>query len=530
MSTLPEYLTEQTEEAIRQRILDVLPDDLDKSEGSYIWDAVAPVAIELTQASIRAQEVLKRGFASTTFGDYLDLRGEEHGVTRISAIKAAGTALKGNQLTITGTPGAIVQPGFKVATPADPVTGAPSIEFVTTTYCTIGGGGTGTADIEAVSPGTGGNVPAGAISIVVVPQGGVSAVVNSAQVNGGLDRETDTALLTRYLQKVRSPSAGGNKADYLNWSMEVAGVGGASVVPVKDGPGTVSIAIIGTDKAPAGQTVVDTVQNYIAPPWGNEVEAETMTVGGSGASVDDQPDDTGSSVKMVYNAVGEGTIVHPNLHSVLQQPGIWQVRLRLKVDNNSGSNDLIRIGVYNTSAGAWAKIAPNGTTDSLITLKPSDLATSFGDKIVQFYCNGSDYLELRVNRLQTDTNTEVWVDRAVYRATFSKDTGDGKAPIGARITVEPAAAVSINVSATLTFTAGYNPSSVKSAVEQNIEGYIKNLAFAEDNDVRYVRIGNAILDTPGVQDYSSLLLNGGTANINIGPQEVAVKGTVILSP
>ncbi len=56
MAVLPEYLTEQTEEAIRQRILDTLPDDLDKAEGSYIWDAVSPMAIELALAAMWAQE------------------------------------------------------------------------------------------------------------------------------------------------------------------------------------------------------------------------------------------------------------------------------------------------------------------------------------------------------------------------------------------------------------------------------------------------------------------------------------------
>lgn len=532
MAVLPEYLIEQTEEAIRQRILDVLPDDLDKAEGSYIWDAVSPVAIELALAAMWAQEVLHRGFASTTFGDYLDLRCEEHGLTRIAAVKATGTAAKGNSLTITGTPGTVVNAGLRVATPANPVTSTPSIEFLTTTQCNIEGGGTGTADIEAVVAGTGGNVPAGAISVVVDVYAGVTGVTNAAQITGGLNTETDAALLTRYLQKVRSPSAGGNKADYLNWALEVAGVGGVAATPVRDGPGTVSVSIIGTDKAPAGQTLVDAVQNYIAPSWVNEIEAENMTTGGFGVSIDNtQPDDTGDSVKMEYNASGIGTVTHANVQSFIgQQPGIWQARNRLKVDNISGGNNLLEIGMYNVSGGDWCRTRPEGQIPARITLKANDLSTAFADKIVEFYWNGSDQIELQIERLTTDTTTVVWFDRTKYRSTFSKDTGDGKAPVGARVTVEPAIAVLINISATLTFTPGYNPAGVKAAVEQNIEDYIRSLAFTEDNDVRYVRIGNAILDTPGVQDYTGFTVNGGTANITIGAQEVAVKGMVSLLP
>ncbi|SMB97931.1 Uncharacterized phage protein gp47/JayE [Thermanaeromonas toyohensis ToBE] len=524
MATLPEYLTEQTEENILKRMLDSLPADLDKAEGSYLWDALAPAAMELAQAAIWAQEVLRRGFASTTFGQYLDLRCEEHGITRKPAVKATG------QVKFTGLAGTVVPAGTRVATPADPTTGTPSIEFVTTASVTLDSTGTGYAPIEAVKAGASGNVAAGAISILVTPVSGVSAVTNPSATSGGLDQEDDASLLARFLQRVRSPSAGGNKADYVNWAMEVTGVGGVSVVPVRDGPGTVSIAVINTNKEPADQALVDAVQNYIAPPWVNEIEAENMTLGGYGTSIDTTlTDDTGDSVKMVYDASGPGTITHSSLHTLLQQPGIWQARVRIKVDNNAGTADLLQVGIWNVSAAAWAKTRPGGTIDAVITLKASDLATAFDDKIVEFYWNGQDQLELRITRLTTDTTTIVWVDRAVYRSTFSKDTGEGKAPIGARVTVEPATAVLINISATLTIAPGYNADSVKSAVVENLKSYIRSLAFADDNDVRYARIGTVILDTPGVLDYSNLLVNGGTSNIAIGPQEVAVLGTVTLT-
>ncbi len=522
MANLPEYLTEQTYETILQRMLDALPADLDKSEGGFIWDALSPATIELALAAIWAQQVLERGFASTTFGQYLDLRCEEHGITRRPAVKASG------QVTFTGTPGTVIPAGTQVSTASSGA--APAVFFTTTSEATIGTEGTVTVDIEAMEAGASGNVAAGTITLLAQPVAGVTSVTNAAATSGGLDEEDDASLLARYLQRVRSPSAGGNKADYVNWAMEVPGVGGVSVVPVRDGPGTVSISIIDTNKEPASQSLVDTVQNYIAPPWINEAEAENITLGGYGTSIDTtQEDDAGDSVKMVYDAQGDGTITHSSLQALLQQPGIWQARVRVKVDDNTGANDLLQIGVWNVSGAAWAKTRPNGTVDAVITLKASDLATSFLDKIVEFYWNGQDQLELRITRFTTDTTTIVWVDRVAYRSTFSKDTGEGKAPVGARVTVEPATAVLINVSATLTIAPGYNADSVKAAVRDNIAAYIKSLAFTLDNDVRYVRIGQAILDTPGVQDYANLTVNGGTANVTIGEQEVAVLGTVNLT-
>ncbi|RYD01661.1 hypothetical protein N752_29225 [Desulforamulus aquiferis] len=52
MTTLPEYLTSQTEEAIRQKMFNSLPSNLDKSEGSFIWDSLSPAAIELALAAL----------------------------------------------------------------------------------------------------------------------------------------------------------------------------------------------------------------------------------------------------------------------------------------------------------------------------------------------------------------------------------------------------------------------------------------------------------------------------------------------
>jgi uncharacterized phage protein gp47/JayE len=153
----------------------------------------------------------------------------------------------------------------------------------------------------------------------------------------------------------------------------------------------------------------------------------------------------------------------------------------------------------------------------------------FIDVIQPFYWNGQDQLELRLTRLQTDETTNVWVDRCDLVSTFSKDLGEGKAPVGARVTVEPAKAVPVNIAAALTIAPGYNSVSVKAAAEQNIAQYIQSLAFANENDVRIVRIGQAILDTAGVQDYSSLFVNSGTGNITVGIQEVAVLGVVALA-
>lgn len=529
MVSTPVYLTEQTEDTILQRMKDTLPTDLDKTEGGFIHDSLAPPSIEFALVAIALQEALRRGFASTAAStvagevtEDLTKRAEEHGVIRKAAVKATGTA------TFTGTATTAIPSVTRISTASTEST--PAVVFQTTAAATVGAGGTVDVAIEAVDAGVTGNVSAGTIVFLESPIAGIESVTNANPTTGGMDQEDDVTLLPRYLTKVKSPSAGGNKADYVNWSLEVTGVGGVSVVPVRDGPGTVSVAIINTSKQPADQVLVDKVQDYIAPPWKNTVQAETITIGGGGVSIDaTQADDTTDSIKMVYQAGSAGTLAHANMHTQLQQPGIWTARPKVKVDSAAGASNLLEFGVWNVSTGAWAKTRNGGATDAKVTLKASDMTTAFAEKIVEFYWNGTDLLEWRATRLLTDTTTTVWIDSVTYRSTFSKDTGEGKAPIGARVTTEAATAVQINVAATLTIASGYDANSVKATVQANLDAFLKSLAFADDNDVRYTRVGQAILDTTGVQDYTGLTVNGGATNITVGDQQVAVLGTVTLT-
>ena len=368
MAELPEYLQDQTFEAILRRMLNALPADLDKSEGSFIYDALAPVAAELAQAVIWAQEVLRRGFAQTTFGEYLDLRAAEHGLTRKPAVKATG------QVTFTGTPGTIIPAGIQISTVGSEA--APAIFFVTKNDVTIGANGMVTVDIEAVEAGISGNVAAGTITMLVQSVAGVTSVTNPTATTGGTDTENDESLLARFLAKVRNPGTSGNKADYINWALEVPGVGKVQAIPLWNGPGTVKVVLLGADKKPAAPEIVQAVQDYIAP------------------------------------------------------------------------------------------------------------------------------------------------DPAV---------GEGKAPIGASVTVVAATAVAINVSATVTLTGTKTSADVQAAFEKALDEYLASTAFASDPTVRYVQVGSLLLDTEGVQDYSNLLVNGGTANVVIGMDEVAVRGTVTLN-
>ncbi|RYD01662.1 hypothetical protein N752_29230 [Desulforamulus aquiferis] len=124
-------------------------------------------------------------FAGSTFGPYLDLRCDEHGVTRLPAVKAVG------QVMFSGAAGTVIPAGTTVATPSDPATNNPSVKFVTNTDAILDGSGVCYVEVEAIEAGKAGNVGAQSISVMVTPVTGIAGVTNPNETSGGSDQESD---------------------------------------------------------------------------------------------------------------------------------------------------------------------------------------------------------------------------------------------------------------------------------------------------------------------------------------------------
>ena len=68
-------------EQILKRMLDRVPNNLDKREGSIIYDALAPAAMELMGMYIELNIILKETFGDTASRDFLIRRAKERGIT-----------------------------------------------------------------------------------------------------------------------------------------------------------------------------------------------------------------------------------------------------------------------------------------------------------------------------------------------------------------------------------------------------------------------------------------------------------------
>lgn len=101
-------------------------------------------------------------------------------------------------------------------------------------------------------------------------------------------------------------------------------------------------------------------------------------------------------------------------------------------------------------------------------------------------------------------------------------------PIGASVSVSSATGLAINVSASVTITEKTTKTAVQTAFTAKVDEYLKSIAF-ENYNVLYNHFVYLLLGIDGVSDYSSLTVNGGTANITVAADQVPVLGTVAIS-
>lgn len=82
-----DYLEAQSFDSILTALLERVPDDVDKREGSVIYDALAPSALKLAETYWDMAVLYRRTFAATADGDDLEKRVNEHGVERKKQVR-----------------------------------------------------------------------------------------------------------------------------------------------------------------------------------------------------------------------------------------------------------------------------------------------------------------------------------------------------------------------------------------------------------------------------------------------------------
>jgi len=229
-----------TYEVILQRMLDAVPNTVDKREGSIIYNALAPAAVELQNMYIELDVILDESFADTQSRTYLIKRAAERGITPDPATKA------------------VVKGVFNMDVAIGSRFSLDDLNYVVTEQIT-----TGEFKLECETEGEDGN-QLGTIIPIDYIAGLTSSEITEILIPGE-DEEDTEALRQRYFDSLESQSYGGNVADYKEKTMAQAGVGGVKVYPVWNGGGTVKLVIMDSTFGVPTSTLIDSVQTAADP-------------------------------------------------------------------------------------------------------------------------------------------------------------------------------------------------------------------------------------------------------------------------
>ena len=231
-------------------MLDNVPNDIDKREGSIIYDAVAPAAMVSAQQSLSLANIIRETYIKTAQGEFLDYRAVEHGTSRYAAtfteVKARFNDDDGNPVN--------VEVGNRFASIAE------SPIF----YTVIKANDDGTAEMQAEEAGTSANSYIGQV-LPVTPNDNLAWAEITEIIAPARDAETDDHLRERILKSDAWLAYGGNIADYLDMIHKIPEVGAAQIYPVWAGSGTVKLVIVNNDLMPASPDLVKKVKNIIDP-------------------------------------------------------------------------------------------------------------------------------------------------------------------------------------------------------------------------------------------------------------------------
>lgn len=237
-----------TFETIMERMLARVPSTMDKREGSVIWDAIAPAAIELQNLYIALDTVLNETFADTASLYHLKKRCAERGITQNLATKA------------------VLQGEFVPQTLEIPIGSRFSCDNLN--YTVTEKLGNGDYKMTCETAGTEGNIHFGLLIPIDYIEGLEMAQLTELLIPAEDDEDVES-LRKRYLESMNSQAFGGNIADYEEKTLGVNGVGGVKVTPAWDGGGTVKLTIIDSTFGVPSDELIDTVKNA-ADPYPNE--------------------------------------------------------------------------------------------------------------------------------------------------------------------------------------------------------------------------------------------------------------------
>ena len=239
----------ETYSAILARAQGNVSDDVLKTEGSLVFNALSVLAYELEKIYIQMDFIGEQAHASTADYEHLKLIAADRGLTPKEASHAEVKATADAELPI-GTRANLKAYNYRVAEKLED----------------------GSYRMVCEESGSGPN--------------GLNSCTITELLTPGEDYESQESFYKRYLESFTATSFAGNIAAYKEQLKTVAGIGGAKIYPVWNGGGTVKAVLISSDFTVPSEYLVSQVQNQFCPtpsegygvaPIGHDFTAAAVT-------------------------------------------------------------------------------------------------------------------------------------------------------------------------------------------------------------------------------------------------------------
>ena len=226
---------------------------LEPREGTDLSARLYALAAPVYALYVQADWVTRQAFPQTAEGEYLDYHAQLRSLERKPALPAQGT--------VRFTAGEAAQSDRAIPEGTVCMT-AGLVRFATTQAAVLPAGElTVDVPVQALEPGTAGNVSAQTVVSMAVAPMGIASCTNPQAFAGGADGEGDEELRARILDTFRRLPNGANAAFYEQGALSFDQVAAAVVIPKPRGLGSVDV-IVSTLAGTPGEELLEQLQDY----------------------------------------------------------------------------------------------------------------------------------------------------------------------------------------------------------------------------------------------------------------------------
>lgn len=237
---LPLY-EEKTYENILNDLLKGVPDNINKEEGSIIFNAIAPVAWELSESYLQLAYLYDITFADTAPRKELIARAKERGIEPHEAKCAR------------------LEARFNVEVPIESRFSKNDLN-----YMVVEKKEDMVYQLICETAGIIGNKQFGEISPITFIEDFETGEITKLLIPGEDEEETEH-FRERYLNSFKAQAFGGNRADYEQKLEKIQGIGGKKILRRKRGEKSIKIVIIDSTYSIPSDTLIAEVQKIIDP-------------------------------------------------------------------------------------------------------------------------------------------------------------------------------------------------------------------------------------------------------------------------